>query len=303
MRFATKFWPRVGAAIAAALCYAGPAAADTASFEDKVFRYRAGPDTFGLSLDVQLVSQGAGHPTQLEARAGVAAVTTEPGCKALLVAPVSTLFEPSTRVVCPLPEPVGGRPGVRYRLSLTRSSDAVRVGDFKGIAFAGPGNDEVVGDRIYGGRGQDELSGSRVFGGRGHDDVEGSQLFGGPGVDRLFAGYPYDVRAFVMRGGPGGDEMSGGGRVYGGQGGDSIEESSSVGDMFVGGPGRDSVNLLDRDRAQDITRLRGGGADEIVCDGPIDGIDVLLVDRSDRVGARCRTGRVLLSGRPRRLWP
>ena len=305
MRFATKFWHGVGAAIAAALCYAGPAAADTASFEDNVFRYRAGPDTFALSLDLELVPEGADHPTLLEAHAGVAAVTTGPGCNPVQVAPISMLSEPSTRVVCPLPDPVGDRRVVRYRLSLTRSSDTVRVGeDFKGVAFAGPGNDEVVGDRIYGGRGQDDLSGSRVFGGSGHDSLEGSQLFGGPGVDRLFAGYPYDTRAFVMRGGAGGDVMSGSGRLYGGPGADDIEESSTVGDMFVGGPGRDTVDLLNRDRDQDITRLRGGGADTIVCDnGPLDRIDVLLVDRSDHVGARCRTARVLLSGRPRRLWP
>ena len=138
MRFAMRFWLAVGAAIAAAFCYAAPATADTASFEDNVFRYRAGPDTFTLSLDLHLVPQGADHPTQLEARADVAAVTTEPGCNAVLVAPVSMLFEPSTRVVCPLPGPVGGRRVVRYRLSLTQSSDTVRVGgDLKGVAFAG----------------------------------------------------------------------------------------------------------------------------------------------------------------------
>ena len=97
--------------------------------------------------------------------------------------------------------------------------------------------------------------------------------------------------------------MSGSGRLYGGPGADDIEESSSVGDMFVGGPGSDTVELLGRDRDQDISRVRGGGADKIACDGPIDRKDVLLVDASDRVGARCRTGRIFLSGRPRRLWP
>jgi hypothetical protein len=178
---------------------------------------------------------------------------------------------------------------VRYRLTLTRANDTVQAGGLDGVVFAGRGDDEVKG-------------GDRAYGGRGHDDLEGSQLFGGPGADFLVAAGPFAVRAFVMRGGPGGDEFFGSGRVYGGPGADFIDESSTVGDMFVGGPGRDTV-LLWRDRAQDIVRLRGGGADRIACDEPIDRIDVLLVDRTDRVGARCRTGRVLLSGRPRRLWP
>ena len=64
-----RFWLAVGAAIAAAFCHAAPAAADTASFEDNVFRYRAGLDTFGLSLNLQFVPQGADQPAHLEAHA------------------------------------------------------------------------------------------------------------------------------------------------------------------------------------------------------------------------------------------
>lgn len=293
MGFATKF-RQVVAATAAACCYAAPAAADTVSFEDNVFRYRA-ETRFSLyfNLDLQLAPQGAGFPTHVEALAEPAAVRTGPGCNAVQVVPV--LPDPMSarigrwRVVCPLSAPVGDKRVVRYRLSLTRAEDRVNPGGLeKGVVFAGGGQDEIYGDRLYGGPGPDTLEGNRVF--------------GGPGVDRLNAAYPYDVRAFVMHGGPGDDELSASGRAYGGPGADFIEELSSVGDMFVGGPGRDTV-LLWGDRAQDITRVRGGGADKITCEEPIDRIDVLLVDRSDHVGARCRRARVLLSGRPRRLWP
>jgi hypothetical protein len=70
-----------------------------------------------------------------------------------------------------------------------------KPGDWMGVVFAGRGDDEVKG-------------GDRAYGGRGHDDLEGSQLFGGPGADFLVAAGPFAVRAFVMRGGPGGDEFS-----------------------------------------------------------------------------------------------
>jgi hypothetical protein len=286
MRFAPKFW-QVVAATAAACCYAAPAAADTASFEDNVFRYRSDTRNFEFHLDLQLVPQGADSPTHVEARALTAVVETGRGCNAFQPGPLWP--GPGTRVLCPLSAPIDGRRMVRYRLSLTRAADFVQIGLDQGVVFAGGGKDDISGDRVYGGP--------------GHDNLEGSRVFGGPGVDRIFAGYPYDVRSFVIRGGPGGDQISGSGRVYGGPGADDIEEFSKVGDMFVGGRGRDTVDLLGKDRDQDITRVRGGGADKIVCEGPLDRIDVLLVDRSDRVGARCRTGRVLFSGRPRRLWP
>jgi hypothetical protein len=284
MPTATKFWQHVGAAIAAALCYAAPAAADTASFDDNVFRYRSDTRNFEFHLDLQLASQGADSPTRVEARADPAVVTTGPGCRAVQPGPL--WVGPGVLVVCPLSGPLGGRRGVRYRLSLTRAADMVNTGGLeKGVVFAGGGQDEVYGDRLYGGR--------------GHDTLEGKRVFGGPGVDRISA---FDERGTVLRGGPGGDEFFPAGRVYGGPGADNIVELGFVSDMFVGGPGRDTLETF-RDRRQDITRFRGGGADRIACDGPIDAFDVLLVDGSDRVGARCRTGRVLLSGRPGRLWP
>ena len=72
--FATKF-RQVVAATAAACCYAAPAAADTVSFEDNVFRYRAETRfSFYFNLDLQLAPQGAGFPTHVEALAEPAAV-------------------------------------------------------------------------------------------------------------------------------------------------------------------------------------------------------------------------------------
>jgi hypothetical protein len=99
----------------------------------------------------------------------------------------------------------------------------------KGVVFAGGGQDEVYGDRVYGGP--------------GHDDLEGNRVFGGRGVDRISAPVT-DEGGYVLHGGPGGDEFFPAGKVYGGPGADTIVELGHANDMFVGGPGRDTPRHL-----------------------------------------------------------
>jgi hypothetical protein len=285
MRFAANPRLCVGVAIAAILCCAAPAAADTASFQGNVFRYRAEPPPgpYFFTVELHLVPDFE-SPTHLEPLVQ-APVTTGPGCTA-----ESMRFDQasmlSTRVRCPLSAPPSA---MNYRLSLGHTHDRVGGAVLRGVVFAGRGNDEVNG-------------GDRAYGGPGNDLLDGRRVYGGPGADRLTPVCCEGGRAFVMRGGPGNDEIFGAGRAYGGPGADSIEDTSTSADMFVGGPGRDTIEMF-RDGESDIVRVRGGGADRVVCDDGVDRSDVVLVGRADRVDRRCQTGQVMLTGRPRQLWP
>jgi hypothetical protein len=49
-------------------------------------------------------------------------------------------------------------------------------------------------------------------------------------------------------------------------------------------------------------RLRGGGADRLVCSARPAG-DVVFVDESDRLSPGCENARILLTGRPRYPYP
>jgi hypothetical protein len=267
-------------AIGATLWCIAPAAADTASFEDNVFRYRAGPGDLFFTVELHLVPDKS--PTHLELHVQ-APVTTGPGCTA-----EQTRFEGilGTQVRCPLSTPPSA---VRYRLSLGQTHDRVGGAGLRGVLFAGAGDDEIDG-------------GDRAYGGPGNDLLDGRRVYGGPGGDRLTPVCCEGGRAFVMRGGPGNDEILGAGRAYGGPGADYIEDASNSADMLVGGPGRDTIAMF-QGGDRDIVRVRGGGADRVVCEDGIDRTDVLLVGRADRVGRRCQAGQVLLTGRPRQLWP
>jgi hypothetical protein len=87
--------------------------------------------------------------------------------------------------------------------------------------------------------------------------------------------------------------------MYGGPGNDDfldrfVERSS---DVFVGGPGWDRVWLA-RDKHRDVVLFHGGGNDGIRCRPNPDPQDVLLIDRSDRVGPNCKNARVLYAEQP-----
>jgi hypothetical protein len=271
------------------LLIATAAAADTASFEDRVLRYRADPDS-----DAHLIVAVA-RPDQRPVSNSLSVTSFRqpigpgPGCSLDSDWVLST----GGRVFCPLSE-AGDRAleQVRSRFTLTRHNDQItfEAKRLKGVVFAGAGVDSVT-------------DGDRVYTGPGDDYVEGyHHAFGGPGNDEL--GGPEQRLSNLARGGPGDDHIvTLGGRSYGGPGDDRLEEYSFSPDMLVGGRGRDTVVIGGGARVRHVVRLRGGGADRIECEGALDRTDVVLVDRTDRVGRECRTGQVLLTGRPRQLWP
>jgi Ca2+-binding RTX toxin-like protein len=115
-------------------------------------------------------------------------------------------------------------------------------------ALGGLGDDKLLGgdgnDGLRGGGGDDSISGGSggdfLLGEGGDDELagEGAQdsLVGGSGDDSLAGGLRHDV----LRGGVGNDRLSGGesrDSLFGGPGNDRFLDA--LGDLVVGGPGRD----------------------------------------------------------------
>jgi hypothetical protein len=280
------------AVIAAALLVVTPAdAADTGSLVDGVFRYRADPTWSSSWFEATLSRPDAGSGRFVRvSKAFGAPIAAGPGCTASSKYAEHDVFMsqgPTSELSCAL-----GADAVpstlRYRLTLTPGDDQINVVGLqsrRGVVYSGGGSDEVAAE-------------GRLYGGPGHDDLGGPALFGGPGHDRLSS--DEDDTDNLVRGGPGSDTVFGwGGRVYGGAGHDSLVDLSDVAQVFFGGPGRDWVEMRGRDAVADIVRIRGGGLDRVSCDGGLDGTDVLIVDRSDRLGRNCPAARVRLAGRRR----
>ncbi len=180
----------------------------------------------------------------------------------------------------------------RYRFNLS-SSEAVLTRLFRGVVYSGPRANYIS-------------NGDRVYGGAGSDGLQGVQVYGGPGDDNL-GSTPSSTGTPILRGGPGNDFLASPGWLYGGPGADKLDDElygAQSSDMLVGGPGRDTVRLQ-RDRTNDVVRVRGGGVDRIKCERflPPDPGDVLFVDRSDRVSPGCKTATVLYTERPRYPYP
>ncbi len=210
---------------------------------------------------------------------------------------------------CPLAPPPRQ---LRYRVSFTGANPfneapelddyvIISVGSVGGVVYAGAGPDTVIG-------------GDRVYGGRGSDSINGVRVYGGPGSDGLSGDAPASASGrVVLRGGPGGDDLRGPGRLYGGPGDDTLYAVTGYPgrEMLVGGPGHDRVELYDQGwRENAVVRLRGGGTDRVSCarqggvpENPrFDAF--LFVDRSDRVDSDCPPGvRVLLTERSRYPYP
>jgi hypothetical protein len=173
-----------------------------------------------------------------------------------------------TKVECPLL-------GVtRLHADLGAGSEYLRVDSgLRGTVFGGNGDDQIAAEGVlYGGAGNDFLTAvgirGSVFGGTGRDSLTADgMLHGGGGDDFLGAG-PTDVvasRSFV--GGPGRDELVGGGGP----------------DVFAPGPGQDSVTLARGprpDRSRDRVLARDGESDDIDC-AAATGMDRLMLDGSD----------------------
>jgi len=273
-----KGFPLAGLALLAAALVPGAAVAATVTSPDGVFRYRAQPGE-SIKAELGLSPQGAGRAATHFRTATFTTPSPQlgAGCEA-----GPDLY--GLDALCTL----SGWPP-RYRASLSDRDDTFEVLSDRlvGVTYAGAGSDAVTADTVFGGRGQDFLYGQNVYGGPG-DDVLGSED-------------PRGLRR--LRGGPGDDSLVGPGWLYGGPGADELEEDASVRapgpEMMVGGPGPDSVTLDSYYPRRTVVRLRGGGADSIVCDRPPDRIDVLFVDSSDDIDPACHTALVRLTGRPR----
>jgi hypothetical protein len=257
------------AALPIGLLVASSAAATTVKAADGVLRYRAhAGETAHIALDV----------TATHFR-----VLTQPTPD--LGAECSMKPGPSgAEVFCPL-----GGGNQNYRVSLSDGDDSVRVLTSRlfGTIYSGLGDDEVDGgQRVFGGSGNDRLNGTYVYGGPGDDDIV---------IDRDAESSPLHT----LRGGPGNDRIDAAGSTYGGPGDDRLKDldlGPGV-NRLVGGPGRDRVTLV-TGGSEDIVRVRGGGRDTIRCAQAPPRFDVLIVDGSDRVSPRCRSARILRSGRP-----
>jgi hypothetical protein len=281
-----RFLPTLVASFALALVCAGSAAAVSITFDGRVLRYReyhkesAG---FGFAL----VPSKA--PKYL--RIGTYSTFLPPvqvgfGCERQAYADPNNL-----ELLCPLGTVPIGR--LRYRLSLGDSWDSIDVNmpSMRGVIYAGRESDAVYGgDRVYGGPGGDDwLEGRRVYGGAGNDVIWGPR------------------EASVLHGGPGNDEFGGSGRFFGGPGDDRLKENNNdadpaARDMMVGGRGDDRIQL-DTDHRRDVIDLHGLGTDRVICDKPADRVDVLFIDRTDRLDPDCKNATVLYTARPRYPYP
>jgi hypothetical protein len=281
-----RFLPILVAVSALALLCAGQAVAASLTFDGRVLRYRAEPR---VAASVWVFPEVVSTPTYLEASVR-RPVDVGFGCHEPFAHP------DRLKVVCPLRVPFEQ---VRYRFVLSNRSDRAAGSGIgvRGVVYAGNGRDRVS-------------DADRVFGGRADDSLDGVRLYGGPGDDNLSAildtEFPFgDARApgpNFLFGGPGKDTLRAPGWLYGGPGDDHLSDTfvDDSRDMMVGGPGRDVVFPV-IDRFSDVVRVRGGGADHVIC-AP-GGKDVLFVDRSDRLDPDCHSARVLLTERPRYPYP
>lgn len=181
-----------------------------------------------------------------------------------------------TQIRVPNDEPKSIRPaaGVRSVVAGGRGRDAIDLGAGLGEVRGGPGDDALVGCRVFGGAGDDALvigffddvctpsagdpDGGVADGGPGDDRVRGGAgddrilvssgedlIAGGPGVDLLSAkGQAAPVEIRLGRGGVTGVEGVDGGAAADtiiGSAADNYLDGRGGRDMVVGGPGADSL--------------------------------------------------------------
>jgi hypothetical protein len=279
-----RFLTSLVAVPALALICATSAAAVEISFDGEVLRLRGREDEF---VDGVVELRAHAEPPYFLIRSVLdpSSVQVRLGCH-------KASGPPGVDVRCPLVSVPNAQ--LRYRFTLGRG-DITFYKDLTGVVYAGSSRDVVVG-------------GDRVYGGAGADLVEdAARVYAGPGRDQIYNDVAHDVGfalTKVAHGGPGNDLLLSGGLIYGGAGADHLSDrfARKSGDMLVGGPGRDTVELV-RDRRSDVVRVRGGDVDRVRCPTHPDPGDALFVDRSDRLSPSCENARVLFTGRPRYPYP
>ena len=101
----------------------------------------------------------------------------------------------------------------------------------------GEGNDSISGDFVDGGDGNDTVEADREgHGGSGDDLMSGRNLYGEDGDDTLDA-------SGTGHGGAGDDEITGGGRLIGANGDDTLSGNHRTDDLLFGGRGADVLNF------------------------------------------------------------
>ncbi len=144
--------------------------------------------------------------------------------------------------------------------------DTLRGGNDDDLLYGEDGDDS-----LFGGHGDDVLLGGAgnnlLRGGDGHDDITGGtgndSILGGTGNDTLRAGEGHDT-LFGNRGDDvlfGNYETGSSTDIYGGQGNDSITDSTGDSDIY-GGAGDDSIRT-----GHGANQVHGGHGDDTIIDG------------------------------------
>jgi Ca2+-binding RTX toxin-like protein len=227
-----------------------PAVAGTVSLQGDVLRYTSNPGETERFLSIAL-REGR---VRVDHSSG-SGVSAGPGCE--YPDPLD-----DNVVRCPI---APGSPAPQLRAQLGDGSDSFQSHGFRGVVYAGPGDDDFWGGRLP----------MRLVGGPGDDTMHGvGRLYGGTGKDAMDA--EYSGRAMLV-GGPGQDELlgnSGPNRLLGGPG-DDHHEGEGGADVLDGGPGDDSMWGGGGD---DLIRARDGRYEEIECAG---GEDTIVLDDRD----------------------
>jgi hypothetical protein len=182
---------------------------------------------------------------------------------------------------------------------LSRAPASDPAGNIGGTVRLGAGDDDGIGNRVYGGPGRDSIKvGFLAAGGSASDrlsgpDVAGPYTFlrGGAGDDLLQSASPV-VKPSLARGPVA--------RLWAGPGDDLLVEQGG-GEMLAAGPGRDIVQLdgyVELPDRPNLVRTRDGERDTIRCKSQL-GRHVLYVDWRDRLRGPCQDATIIYGAKPR----
>jgi hypothetical protein len=284
---ATRWMPRMGAALAAVLLLALAVPAAQAS----EVRKENGPDRihfFDLAAESDIITVTAADDdgdqfVVFAPQDGDTLATTGNPCSGPVGPPGSRACQVFATYIDILIDAGGGNDVFNLQ-ALPDPNPAAEYRDLPSVFNGGAGDDQFIGsrnaDRIDGGTGDDTAfgvgDGDRFIGGAGSDTID----FQGPGpwtvsLDGVANDGPrsggtgnVDADVEVIRGGTLGDALAG---AAGGQ----VIEGRAGADTIDGGPDAD---VLRGDVGDDTILARDGAVDEITCG---DGVDTVTADWND----------------------